>query len=104
MRQSDAVAALAGGERSKGPAGRVVRSEGSAVRAESGRRVADPELESLRAAVFGMTAEGVATSEAIPAEGALVVARFEVHLQGRVSYVFPRDGRRENGGTKHTLS
>lgn len=80
MRQSDAVAALAGWERSKGPAGGVVRRERRAVWAESSRRVADPELESLRAAVFGMAAEGVATREAMAAEGALVVAGFEVDL------------------------
>lgn len=85
MRHADAVAALAGRERIVVSPARAVRSEGR-IGAES-RGVADAELESLGAAVFGVAAEGVATGEAVAAEGALVVAGFEVDLPRRVSYV-----------------
>ena len=42
--------------------------------------VAHAELEALGAAVLGVPAQRVAAREAVAAERALVIARFEVHL------------------------
>lgn len=68
---ADTVGTRAGREGGEGPA----RSGGG-----HGGGVTDTKLEALGAAVFGVAAESIATGEAVAAEVALMVARFEMDL------------------------